>query len=285
MQFLRVASVHLFLSFCLSLGAGRVRAEVVITFEDLAVPAQGFYNGNPGNLTAGQSVTSTWTSAGGSFANTFGIDQDYGFAYWAGFSYSAVPVSGSATFTNQYESKPGTGYNSATYAVAYYDAYSPVVPTITLPLPTTVSGFRIANTTYAYGSMTTADPYGFSIPLATGTGWFAATATGFRGDSITGTATFPLADLRGDSPPGILAGWAWFNLEGLGTVDRIEFSLDGSQYNSYGLTTPTYFAMDDLTIAAVPEPGAWACLLVGAGGLAAAARRRRCRRRNRDGTA
>lgn len=258
-----------------AVGPFPARADVVIGFEDLTVPAAGFYNGNPGSLMPGQSVTGSWASGGVSFANWFGIDAFFGYESWAGFSFSNRSAPGPATFTNQYASYPGGGFNSATYAVAYQDTFIPFGPAITLPVATAVSGFRIANTTYTYGIMTEVDPNGFSSPLPAGEGWFATTAIGFRGGMITGSATFSLADLRSASFVGVRAGWEWFDLTPLREVDRIEFTFDGSDLGAYGLNTPAYFVMDDLTIAAVPEPGTWALL----GGGVAAWGISRCRRR------
>ena len=226
--------------------------EVVIDFQNLPVPPSGFFNGDPGTLAPGQSVTSPWTSGGVAFANTFGIDSYGGFdyEYWSGFAYSDVVNTTDAAFTNQYASYPGGGFGSSTYAVAY--AYSDAAA-VTLPVATTVSGFQIANTTYAALTMKNGDQYGFSAPLPAG-GWFSTTATGRLGGATTGSATFYLADLRSGSSPGVLAAWSWFDLTSLGTVDRIEFSFDGSDKGSFGLNTPAYFAMDDLTVNAVPEP-------------------------------
>ncbi|GDX96650.1 PEP-CTERM domain protein [Planctomycetia bacterium] len=264
------------LLLCAAVWPPRVRADVVIGFEDLTVPMAGFYNGNPGGLMAGHSVTGSWASGGVLFANQFGIDASYGYESWAGFSFSNVAVPGPATFTNQYASYPGGGASSATYAVAYQDTFTPFSPAVTLPVATAVSGFMIANTTYAYGVMAVVDPNGFSVPLATGTGWFATTATGFRGGIITDSATFFLADLRSASFVGVRSGWEWFDLTTLGEVDRIAFTFDGSdKHPTYGLNTPAYFAMDNLTISAVPEPGTWALL----GGGVAAWGIFRCRRR------
>ena len=48
-----------------------------------------------------------------------------------------------------------------------------------------------------------------------------------------------------------LMDWTWCDLSSLGTIDALTFVLDGSQYNEYGLSTPTYFCLDDLT-ASVP---------------------------------
>ena len=237
-------------TFLMAAMAPALAAAVVIDFENLSVPVSGFFNGDPGGLAPGQFVSTPWTSAGVAFANTFGIDSFGGFdyEYWSGFAYSNVVDTTDPAFENQYASYPGGGSGSATYAVAYSDAAF-----VTLPVPAAVSGFRIANTTYAALTMKNGDQYGFSAPLPAG-GWFATTATGKLAGTITGSATYYLADLRGQSPPGILAGWSWFDLGPLGTVDRIEFSFDGSDRGTFGLNTPAYFAMDDLTVSAVPEP-------------------------------
>jgi len=227
---------------------------VVLDFEGLTVPPSGYFNGDPGTLTPGQSVSTPWTTGGVGFSNTFGIDNYGGFdyPYWYGFAYSNVVNTTDPAYTNQYASYPGGGYQSSTYAVPHTEdnAYR---PTVTLPVPTTVSGFRIANTTYSALTMRNGDQYGFSTPLPPG-GWFATTAVGRLGATTTGSATYYLADLRGASPPGILATWGWFDLSALGTVDRIEFEFSGSDMGAFGLNTPRYFAMDDLTVAAVPEP-------------------------------
>lgn len=258
-----------------------VHAEVV-TFQDLSVPAAGYFNGDPGTMPTDQSwlVSTPWTSGEVSFSNTAGRDvgsyegESYNYTYWSGFAYSNVVDTTDSSFANQYASKPGAGFGgSSTYAVAYGDGAA-----VTLPVPTTVAGFRIANTTYAYGVMVLPDPNNFSQPLGPG-GWFATTAVGKLATTTTGSATFYLADLRNGSTPGVLAGWDWFDLSSLGTVDRIDFTFDGSDKGTFGLNTPAYFAMDDLTVAAVPEP-ATAALLAVAGLVAGGVHvRRRMRRR------
>jgi hypothetical protein len=251
-----------------------VRADVV-TFEDLSVPPAGYFNGDPGGLSPGQSVSDPWASGGASFANTFGIDGTYSFPYWTGFAYSnqAVVVSGTAKgdFADQYQALPGSGFGSSTYAIAYSDG-----ATVTLPEAATVAGFRIANNAYAGLTMLNGDVYNFTSPLGPG-GWFLVTATGSLGGTTTGSAEYYLADLRGVSPPGVLATWDWFDLSPLGAVDTISFAFTGSDTSIiYGLNTPAYFAMDDLTFTPVPEPSAAAIAvsLAAAGLLARRSRRR-----------
>lgn len=244
---------------------------VVVDFEGLVVPPSGYFNGNTGTLSPGQSVSTPWTAGGVAFSNTFGVDSFGGFdyPYWYGFAYSNIVNTTDPAFTNQYASYPGGGYQSSTYAVAYGDTSG-----IILPVPSSVAGFQIANTTYAALTMKNGDQYGFSAPLPPG-GWFATTATGRLGATTTGSATFYLADLRGAAPPGVLAGWSWFDLSSLGPVDRIEFSFDGSDKGIFGLNTPAYFALDDLTVTAVPEPTV--AVIVATVAIAAVVRRRRTR--------
>jgi hypothetical protein len=260
------------------LAAATAQAQVVIDFQDLPLTTpQAYYNGNPGTLSPGQSVTQPWVSGSVSFANTFGIDEygGYTYPYWSGFAYSNVVDTTTNSFENQYASFPGGGFGgSSIYAVAYSDAAS-----LTLPQPTTVTGFRIANTTYAALTMANGDGYGFTNPLPPG-GWFRVTATGKLGGTVTGSAEYYLADLRGGSPPGILATWDWFDLSSLNTVDRIDFAFTGSDVGTFGLNTPAYFAMDNLTVASVPEPSTGTMLAAAAAAVAwAGVRRRRTVRR------
>lgn len=45
-----------------------------------------------------------------------------------------------------------------------------------------------------------------------------------------------------------LKEWTQWPLASLGKVVRIEFNIEGSKTNDYGLTTPAYFAYDDVTV-------------------------------------
>ncbi|MEX0671498.1 MAG: DUF4465 domain-containing protein [Pirellulales bacterium] len=273
---LRVALLAFVTGLVLS-GAGAEAA--VVDFEDLKVPAVGYFDGDPGTLALGQSVAVPWTSTSVSFSNTYGIDADYAFAYWYGFAYSnqSTVISGTAQgdFADQYLSLPGGGFASSTYAVAYADS-----ATVTFPAAGSVAGLQITNTAYTGLTMLNGDPYGFSRPLSAG-GWFATTATGKLGGITTGSATFYLADLRTGTSPGVLTTWAWFDLAALGTVDQVEFVFEGSDKSTFGLNTPAYFAMDNLTFSAVPEPATATALgLVAFAALARRAHRVRSRRRD-----
>ncbi len=73
----------------------------------------------------------------------------------------------------------------------------------------------------------------------------------------------------------ILEGWQRIDLTSLGMVSSLSFSMDSSDKGDFGINTPTYFALDDLTVTAVPEPGTAALLTLGVVILAAGVSRRR----------
>ena len=232
----------------LLVAAERGASSATVTFESLGLASQSYDNGDPGNLSDGQSVTDPIVAEGVAFSNTFSVASDGSYSYWYGFAGSTVVNTADPNYTNQYASYPGGGFHSSAYGIAYGDGAS-----LMLPAPGKVLGFEIANSTYAYLAMENGDPYGFTAPLANSNGYFIVTAEGFLQGSPTSSADFYLADFRTESAPGILANWAFFDLSGLGTVDTVSFTFTGSDVGDYGLNTPAYFAMDDLVYGSVPE--------------------------------
>lgn len=232
----------------------------VIDFEDLTLSGSDvFANGNPGGLAPGDSHDGSFDAGGAAFSNTYAVDADYGYGYWWGFAYSNVRNSTDGSWENQYAAKPGGGFGGGgTYAVAYVGP-----ATVSFPAPVTVAGFRVANTTYAYAVMTETDPNGFSTPLSATNGWLKLSVGGSLGGVGGSTVEFLLADFRVGSVTGAPAGWEWLDLTALGPVDTLSFSITGSDNDPvFGLNTPTYFAMDNLTYV-VPEPCSAALMACG----------------------
>ena len=80
--------------------------------------------------------------------------------------------------------------------------------------------------------------------------------------TTTGSATFYLADFRDDASL-IVDEWTGFSLTALGEARSILISFASSDVGAYGINTPTYVALDDFTLAAVPEPGSLVLLACG----------------------
>jgi hypothetical protein len=244
-----------------------------IGFEDIPVPnPPGYVNGS-----AGPGGTTTFSSGGAAFNNFY----DPSFGNWAGWSVSRVTNTITPGFGNQYaayNTPSGSGDDSPTYAVGYVDSFNAVTPTITLPANTKPRSARITNDTYAALIMLTGDPNGFARQFDTAhQDFFTLTITGKDAlGALTGAVPFNLADYRVPSmvaQPYVISQWTTVDLTPLGNARSLEFTLTSSDTGSFGINTPTYFALDNLALTPVPEPGTLALTAAAAAWLV-----RRCRR-------
>ncbi len=251
-------------SLLLAVWAGAAAATpLVVDFSDLTLAPDSFFNGGPTTNTDG------WVSQEVSFGNSF--NSSFG-GFWNGFAYSNVNNTTTGDFTNQYAAITGTAFAGSIYAVGYRGSRA----FIDLPagmLPTSV---RLTNTTYAARDMETGSPFSKQFGpddffTVTFTGYDQVGATG----NSTGSTTFYLADfLDGNSL--IVSTWELLDLTPLGSPASIGLTWASSDVGDFGINTPTYVALDALTLAPVPEPGTWA-LAAAAAAVAAARLRRRVR--------
>lgn len=262
-----------FVASVVAIAQPRIGFGTIVDFEDLPLAGSGAYaNGDPGGLAAGGFHDGSFNSGGATFSNTYAVDADYGYGYWWGFAYSNVRNAIDGSWTNQYAAKPGGGFGgSGSYAVGYVGP-----ATVVFASPVMVDGFQVANTTYTFAVMTETDPNGFSTPLSATLGWLKLSVAGSLGGALGSTIDYYLADYRTVGSPGALAAWEWLDLSALGPVDALSFSISGSDTDPlFGLNTPAYFAMDNLTYTvAVPEPSTLGLLACASIGLRWAPRRR-----------
>ena len=110
-----------------------------------------------------------------------------------------------------------------------------------------IESVMINNTNYTWNVLISGNTY--CAPLASD-GFFKVTATGYLGETVTGTSEFYLAK------DGIVfTGWRKWDLSSLGEVDQVVFSVSGSNelYGDWGINAPTYFAIDDIAVRVYPE--------------------------------
>lgn len=263
---------------------GTPAAALTLGFEDLGLnlpvdsdPNQpgleDYYNGYSASV-AGQPTD--FATSGTTFNNDF---TDFGGGCcWAGWGYSQMTDTTTPGFGNQYSAIPGSGASgSATYGVAFTAGGTPQAETsrITFDQPVSLIEAALTNTTYAALSMRDGDGFAKQFGGASGSDpdYFLLTITGRdAADAITGSLEFALADYRfaNDALDYIVLEWVLVDLSDLGTVTALEFELASSDNGQFGMNTPSYFALDDLTFAPVPEPGSAALLALG---LALLARR------------
>ncbi|UCG50308.1 MAG: DUF4465 domain-containing protein [Phycisphaerales bacterium] len=253
---------HLALTVAVLVAQASVSSGVVVDLEDLPLAAESYWNGSDGS--GGFPSRGVW------FSNNY--DSTYG--SWDGFAYSNITDTTAEGWSAQYNAIAGGGRGgSANYAV-YYRGYGEV-PSVTLDAAAPLEGVYVTNVNYAYYSMLRGDAFAKKFGGESGAeeDWFLLTVTGRdEAGEVTGTAGFYLADYRfaDGADDYIVDGWEWLDLASLGVVKSVELELSSSDMGAWGMNTPGYFALDDLSI--VPEPAT--LVLLGAGGVVLLRRRR-----------
>ncbi len=251
------------LCFSIMLVAAQITSAAVATFDDLVPPTPytgpmggAYYNGSDG--------------AGGFASGDYWFNNNYNSAWgsWDGWAYSNTTDTTTAGYTNQYSAITGGGVNgSSNYGVAYCSTYGDNHTQIIFGynsgnLAQHINGFYVTNTTYATLSMLNGDYFAkkFGGDEGTDPDWFKLTiyALDSTYEKTDKSVEFYLADYRFDDPADdyIVTDWRWVDLSFLGVVNGLEFELSSSDVGAYGMNTPAYFAMDNLTGNPVPIPGA-----------------------------
>ncbi len=168
--------------------------------------------------------------------------------FWSyGFAYSNMTDSVTSGYMNQYSAITAKGYGGTDNYVVAYGAQN--IVSLTGPaIGKVVSGFYVTNNTYAHNSMRDGDM--FSRQFHNGD-WFKLTVRGFSGGVLTSAnvGVYLANFLHPDTTDNyILRDWEGVNLVPLGHVDSLEFSLTSSDNGMWGMNTPAYFCMDNLTI-------------------------------------
>lgn len=267
----RLAFLLLFMAAVTNAQAG------VSTFDDLSLVPESFYTGED---LSGFGSFGGFTSGDNYFVN---YKTDYpGWEYWDGFAYSNTTDTTTPGAANQFSAITGGGVDgSANYAVAYTFGMSGQKAAAFYgddddPMAMNVDGLYATNTTWAYQSMVNGDGFAkaFGGDDGTDADWFKLTIHGLdvSGDYTGNSVDFFLADYRFENSAEdyIIEDWTWVDLSGLEEVYGLEFILSSSDDDGsgpYGMRTPAYFSMDNLTTTPVPVPGAVWLLAGGLVGL------------------
>ena len=266
-----------------TLHSQNLEADILIDFEDVNLGSNSFNNGENGLPTSG----------GATFENNYSSASNS----WSGWSFSSVQNGNVGGFSNQYASRPNGAASGSRYAVAYtntqmFDNGTRTIPSASIRFNQAVfaNSMQVTNTAWAYFAMLVGDGpsrrFGADDTLPQGVlndtqDLFELRVLGVLQGQQTGTfVDFVLADYRfaDRTRDFIVDDWRLLDLTALGQVDELQFQLFSTDFSGfqrpnaplgvldYYVNTPGYFAIDNLSVTAVPEPTSLALLVaVGCG--------------------
>ena len=162
-----------------------------------------------------------------------------------GFTYSSLSDTTTAGFTNN-AAITGYGVNSNSYFTVNTggDMYG-IAPEISFEegKAYVAKECYVTNSTYAYRAIKDHNDGAGYVKEWTADDSFTLTITGYNGATETGKVEFKLADGFN-----IVKTWEKVDLSSLGEVTTLHFALSSTDNNAYGMVTPSYFCLDQLTV-------------------------------------
>lgn len=216
-------------------------AQVTASFENFNLPPESFLNNAAPN--------DAFVSGPVALPNNYNPQ----WMAWTGWVISNRTDTLTPGFINEYSAMAGSGANgTTTYAVAY--AFDGAIMRLLGPAAGgTVLGLYVTNNAYAYYSMRDGDPFAkkFGGPTGNDPDFFLLTIKKYR-NGVLGpdSVNFYLADYRfaDNSKDYIVKQWTYVNLSPLGAADSLLFTLTSSDVGAFGMNTPAYFCMDEVSI-------------------------------------
>ena len=159
-------------SLMLVLMISGVSSAAIATFDDLSLGTGSYWNGSDGS--------GVFSSGSAHFSNNYNST----YMSWDGFAYSNISDTTSSGWTAQYNAISGRGQGgSANYAIGFdplASGFGTELPTMTLNTTGIVDGLYVTNNNYAYYSMLNGDAYAKKFGGVSGdeTDWFLLTITG-----------------------------------------------------------------------------------------------------------
>lgn len=197
------------------------------------------------------------TSGDGFRVLDLALQNEYNANYdsWSGWAISADTDTTTPGFGNQYSAMAGAGFeNSTTYAVSYAFGENIIGVVDGAGVDeTTVLGMYVTNNAYAYYSMLDGDAYAKKFGGITGEDpdfYSIIFKKYLDGVLSTDSVEFFLADFRAANSDEdyILKDWTWVDLSSLGLLDSLSIVMNSSDVGSFGINTPLYFCVDNITV-------------------------------------
>jgi len=176
---------------------------------------------------------------------------------WSGFAVSNVTDNETPGYGNHYSAFTGEPYgDNPNYAVVYVSDPSTYENSMFLYPDEDAKGgyFReivVTNNTYSAIAMRDGDDFSKKFGGEDGNDpdWFLLTLVAWHDGNSAGEKEFYLADYRFEDNDEnyIVDSWEAISLEGLGPVDSLELRLSSSDVGDYGMNTPAYLCIGEVT--------------------------------------
>lgn len=208
-----------------------------ISFEEVVLNENGFYNGSDGS--------EGFTSGNAIFKTNYNADFDA----WSGIAVSNNSDTITPDFSNQYSCIVGSGGSgSEKFAILY----SYTSDTIEFNIPAKITNIGFANTTYAYYTMLNGNSFAKKFGGETGNdpdffGIYLSVVDD-KGQRINFSEPIPLADFTSsnNAMDYISKDWNYYDLSSAGYVKYLIFDFASTDTSVYGINTPTYVCIDNI---------------------------------------
>ena len=222
-----------------------------ISFENQQLNADGFWIGEAkGNSYSyeddwgGKTTTFTdnaYEEATVKFPVTYNLyETAYGTSdFWSGIAISNRTETTFSALTltpDQYNNITGKAHSGKNFAVI--TTYG---ETIDLGEGVVIKKLFYTNSAYTVNSILNGDNY--SGAKFDATDWFKCTLIATKADGTTANVDI---DLAKDGT--YVSQWQLLDLSSLGTITSLGFAFSGSRSNDYGVLTPAYICLDDITV-------------------------------------
>lgn len=216
---------------------GTQPALTVISFEHQTLNADGYWCGNetgtPFDNWGSTAYNCLYTEA----EATFPVNYTPAWGSWSGYAISNINDTTFESYNvGQFKNVTGSAHSGKNFCVVYSFGEA-----ILFDKASTVRGFYFTNDAYTANAILNGD--GLTPGKFESTDWLKCIVTGTREDGTTANVEIYLA-----KDGQYVKDWQWADLSVLGKVKSLSFAFDGTKKNDWGLTTPTYICIDDLTL-------------------------------------
>lgn len=222
-----------------------------VSFENITIGnSEDYWNGSDYSGTENPAGTFSSSNSEDYFQFNTVFDTTWGaaYGYWAsGWSFSNQTSDTLTNLNGQYSSYAGGASDSSQYAIGQQNSKIYRIPSYNF-----FESIEISNSNYSAHSMLNGDQFAKQFGGSSGNDpdWFLLTIYAYNDvDQIYDSVEVYLADYRfsNNSQDYIVKDWITVDISSLEMADYLEFVMTSSDVGTWGMNTPSFFAIDNLT--------------------------------------